>query len=69
MATRIEIQPVTTYVNPANAIKAVEKVIAPDVLPELRYFIAIHTDGRCFPVFVGVKCMEHGVHFKFNVIA
>jgi hypothetical protein len=69
MATKIKLEPVKTYATEANAIKAVEKLIKPELLPELRYLIYPHTDGRFFPVFIGLNALDHGVHFHFNILA
>ena len=67
MATLINIEPTKTYKTKENAIKAAEKMYSG--YPELRYFIHTHTNGRFFPVFVGMKALELGVHFNFNIIA
>ena len=55
-----------TYATEANAIKAVEKC---DISDELRYFIMKNDEGRFFPVFVGLRAIEAGMHFRFNCIA
>lgn len=69
------IEPVKTYATRENAIKAVEKKFGkldqPSDNPsfkEQRFFIMTHTDGRFFPVFVGMQAIQAGVHFHFNVI-
>lgn len=66
MARILNIVAPKTYANEANAIKAVEKFKFSD---ELRYFIMKNDEGRFFPVFVGLRAIEAGIHFKFNVIA
>jgi hypothetical protein len=70
-AHRITITPVKTYKTAKNAIAAVEKLFANAVAEKdvLRYTIMQRTDGRHFPVFIGTKAIDHGVHFHFNVIA
>lgn len=68
MATLLEIKPVKTYATKENAIKAVEKYIPVEHLREIRYIIMPTEDGRFFPVFIGVECLQHGIHFKFNII-
>jgi len=68
MATLIEIEGVRTYATKANAIKAVERKIAPQQLTELRYFIQKTESDRYIPVFIGAECLQHGIHFHFNVI-
>lgn len=69
MANLIDITPVKTYKTKENAIKAVDKLYSGHFGSGLRYFIHIHTDGRFFPVFVGEKALQLGVHFHFNIIA
>ena len=66
-----EINPIKTYKTKENAINAVEKVFANASVEagELRYFVETHNDGRYFPVFVGTKAVELGIHFHFNIIA
>lgn len=67
MAHRFSIEPCKTYATIENAISAVNKKF-PDI--PCRYFIHTTDDGRrFFPVFVGVKCLDYGVHFHFNIIA
>lgn len=65
MLTLIKIEPTKTYKTEANAIKAAEAKFGGR---GLRYFIALHTDGRHFPVFLGEAAVQEGVHFHFNVI-
>ena len=61
----IKIVPNKTYASRANAVKAVEKFPA---FIEARYFITCGDDGRFFPIFVGEKAVQLGVHFHFNVV-
>lgn len=65
-----EFKTTKTYATPANARAAVAKAIKDDGAGEaLRFFI--HRDeatGRFFPVFIGAKCLQYGVHFKFHVV-
>jgi hypothetical protein len=68
MAHLIKIIPNKTYLTRANAVKAVEKKIAPDILPNLRYFIHTDFDGRYFPVFIGQEAVTAGVHMHFNIV-
>lgn len=65
MARLTKIIAAKTYATEANAIKAVEKH---DISPELRYFIMRNDEGRFFPVFIGMKAIEAGMHFRFNCI-
>jgi hypothetical protein len=65
-----ELTPVRTYATRENAIKAVQKFYGDRTFERRQsYFIAVHSDGRFFPVFVGERAIQAGVHFKFNVIA
>lgn len=66
MARILKIEAPKTYASEQNAIKAVEKCNMSD---ELRYIIMKNDDDRFFPVFIGMKAIEYGVHFRFNVIA
>jgi hypothetical protein len=63
-----EFTPVKTYASRANAIRAVENAICEEIRQELRWFIAVHTDGRYFPVFVGERSVQRGIHHFFNVV-
>ena len=71
--THVELTPNRTYKTAANAHKAAtdkfgdmqeEKAFGP-----LRYIVMQHTDGRFFPLFIGVNAMQYGVHFHFPIIA
>lgn len=68
-ATLIELTPTKTYATRENAIKAVEKKFGDRQfrLNQL-YFIATHTDGRFFPVFIGERAVQEMIHFSFNVV-
>ena len=69
MANFIQIEPTKTYATVENAHKAVEKKY-PTEGSVLRCTIMTHTDGRFFPVFIGINALQHGVHFNgFNIIA
>lgn len=66
MARLVELQATKTYATKANAIKAVEKA---NIKEDFRYII--YTDeatGRFYPVFLGEKCIQAGIHFKFHVV-
>jgi hypothetical protein len=66
MATLVKLEAIHTYATRENAVKAVVKKNIPD---EFRYII--HTDeetGRFYPVFIGEKCIQAGIHFDFNVV-
>jgi hypothetical protein len=68
MAKLIILEPNKTYATAANAVKAVEKVFPSGDDDGLRYTIQRTDDGRYFPVFIGMKAVEHGVHFRFHVV-
>lgn len=65
MARILKIEAHKTYATEKNAVKAVEKC---DISDELRYIIMKNDEGRFFPVFLGMKAIEQGIHFRFNVI-
>ena len=69
MAKLIILEPNKTYATAANAVKAVEKVFPRGDDDGLRYILQRTDEGRYFPVFIGMKALEHGVHFHFNVVA
>lgn len=73
MAHFVELTPVKTYATAENAHKAVSKKFPTDVdhpnFAGLRYIVMQHTDGRFFPVFIGINACHYGVHFHFNVLA
>lgn len=69
IAQLVEVVPTKTYKTKGNAIAAVDKLLAQFPNADgLRYFVAVHTDGRFYPVFIGIKAIELGMHFHFNVI-
>lgn len=65
---RFELDPVRTYASVENAEKAVDKKIPKDLQDLLHWYIA-EKDGRFFPVFVGEKALQRGLHFHFNCVA
>ena len=69
MAKCINIQPTKTYATAENVQRAVDKKITNPELAGLRYMVVQHTDGRFFPLFVGMEALNAGVHFHFNVVA
>ena len=69
MAKLITLGSSKTYATYENAVKAVEKRVTNPALSNLRYFIQRGEDGRFFPVFIGMDCLQHGVHFHFTVVA
>lgn len=73
MSRFVELTPVKTYATADNAHKAVAKKFPAEIehpsCGPLRYIVMTHTDGRFFPVFIGVNALHYGVHFHFNVLA
>ena len=68
MARILKFEANKTYATEANAVKAVDKKYSNED-QSLRYFIMQTADGRFFPIFVGDKAIERGVHFDFHVVA
>lgn len=66
MATEYIPIPRKTYANETNMKRAIERVGVPD---ECKYVTIRTRNGRCFPLFIGMRCIEHGVHFFYNVVA
>lgn len=67
MARKIQLNATKTYATEDNADKAIERfpsIVAADV----NYFIARTADGRFFPVFIGAKAVNLGIHFHFHVV-
>ena len=72
MMTLIELEAPRTYATRENAIKAVERKFGPRMQrtdEQLRYIIYQNKEGRFFPVFIGERALQAGMHFSFNVIA
>ncbi len=67
MATHVELTPDRTYAN----IKTMEAAMAkyPRVAenPDLRYLVLTTPEGRVYPVFLGEKALQEGVHFLYCV--
>jgi urease beta subunit len=54
MIQHIELNPNKTYATRENAVN-------------LRYILSVNADGRFFPVFLGERALQAGVHFHFCV--
>lgn len=59
-------EPTRSYKTYANAVKAAEKLLG-DL--DHRVIIASTKDGRFFPVCIGTKAIQDGVHFHMCVAA
>lgn len=66
MATLIKLQANKTYATPANAVAAVEKKIGHKADGQT-YIMMTDDNGRFFPVFLGERAIQAGIHFHFNV--
>lgn len=64
MNREFEITAHKTYATIENARKAVAK----SGVEHIRHFYTRNDENRWFPVFVGVEAIQHGVHFKWNVV-
>jgi hypothetical protein len=71
MIKHLELTPAKTYVSRDNAIKAVEKTFGPRVTAEngerLDFVIVANAEGRFFPMFLGERALQAGMHFHFCV--
>ena len=67
-----EPKPYKTYANKKNAIKAVEKIFSQKYnkvdTKDLRYIVVPNEEGRYYPIFIGHKALQLGIHFDFLVI-
>lgn len=72
MAKLIKLETTKTYATAENAARAFESKFGDT---DLRYIImrtepiGEHNPGRYYPVALGMKAIEHGVHFHFHVLA
>lgn len=67
MARYIELEATKTYATKENAIKAVEKKFPESNNDGLTYIIMKTEDGRYYPVFLGERALQAGVHLHFHV--
>jgi len=71
MIQHIELNPNKTYATRENAVKAVEKAFGERVTAQngerLSYILSVNAAGRFFPVFLGERALQAGVHFTFCV--
>lgn len=69
-AHRIQFQ-AKGYATRENAIKAVEKVLGKNHehygSADVQWLIAVTDEGRFLPVFLGERCLQHGIHTRFHV--
>ncbi|TXG97714.1 MAG: hypothetical protein E6R08_06240 [Nevskiaceae bacterium] len=69
MAQFIKLEAPKTYATEENAIKAVEKKFPSENNDGLTYIMGRTEDGRFFPIFIGERAIQAGVHFTFHVVA
>ncbi len=67
MATEINLTPNKTYATAENARKAITKLPGLEMDPNLRYLMMQTPEGRFYPVFLGERSIQAGVHFHFCV--
>jgi hypothetical protein len=70
MITCLELTPAKTYATRENAVKAVEKTFAQRMSQggeRLDYVVVANAEGRFFPLFLGERAIQGGVHFHFCV--
>lgn len=66
MAKQIKLEVTKTYASAENAAKAFEAKFGNT---DVRYIVLQHTDGRFYPVAIGMNALQFGVHFHFHVVA
>lgn len=72
MAKQVKIEFAKTYATEANAVKAVEKVMAKrQDHSSMRYIVVpVIVEGvvRFSPLFIGLSAIEGGMHHHFNCV-
>jgi hypothetical protein len=66
----LNMTPTKTYATRDNAVKAVEKAFGPRMTQggeRLDFVIVANPEGRFFPLFLGERAIQGGVHFHFCV--
>ena len=71
MARLIELDSNKTYATYENAVKAVEKKLGNnEQFANQRYIIyRRESDGRYFPVMIGLEALHNFLHFHFTCVA
>jgi len=71
MIRHLEMTPVKTYATRENAIAAVNKRFGERVTSEngerLDFVVVANAEGRFFPLFLGERAIQAGMHFSFCV--
>lgn len=67
MARYIKLEATKTYASIENAVKAVEKKFPEADNDGLTYIMMKTEDNRYYPVFLGERALQAGVHFHFHV--
>lgn len=67
----LNLTPSKTYATRDNAIKAVDKVFGERVTQQgfekIDFVIVANAEGRFFPLFLGERAIQAGMHFHFCV--
>lgn len=70
MINVLNLTPNSTYATRDNAIKAVEKKFGERMTwdnEKLEFVIVANPEGRFFPLFLGERAVQAGMHFHFCV--
>jgi len=71
MIRHLEMTPAKTYATRENAIAAVNKRFGERVTSEngerLDFVVVANAEGRFFPLFLGERAIQAGMHFSFCV--
>jgi hypothetical protein len=69
MIRHLEMTPNKTYATRENAIKAVEKAFVNRQTRDERldFVVVVNAEGRFFPMFLGERAIQAGMHFHFCV--
>ena len=69
MANHVKGEAIKTYKTEKNTIKGIRTVYPNLDEMDVRFYTAWSEEGRCFPVFVGIKAFDYGIQFNFNIVA
>lgn len=68
MAKKIQVTPIRSYKNEKTMMNQINKKIDLENT-DVSWMIAWTEEGRCFPIFFGMKALQLGIHFQFNTVA
>lgn len=68
----LNLTPTKTYASRENAVTAVERAFGPRMRQEqfgekLDFVVVANAEGRFFPLFLGERAIQAGIHFHFCV--